>query len=73
MGRKTYAHDNFNEKNIKDTRRYFENKKKKAKRDAKLGIPPEQPFGMINAGPGPCKVTITKESRKISAETICKV
>ena len=73
MGRKTYVHDNFNKKNIRNTRRYFRRKMKKAKSDAKRGIPPEPVFGMINAGTGPCKVTITKESRKISAKTICKV
>lgn len=64
---------NFNEANIKAVRRHYKKELKEAKKREKLGLPDEPVCCMINAGPPPCKVTITDESQKICAKLICKV
>ena len=63
--------DNFNDENIKNVCQLIEEELRRAEEDERLGIPPKPVFGMINAGPPPCEVTITEESQKICADILC--
>lgn len=65
--------DNFNEKNIEAVYQHFQNELEKAEEDARLGIPPEPVFRLIDDGPPPCEVTITEESRRICADLLCRL
>ncbi|MBP5633922.1 hypothetical protein J6X13_03235 [Candidatus Saccharibacteria bacterium] len=65
----------LSDENAEEARKYFEGKLARAKRREELGLPPEPltVFRLIDDGPPPCKVTITEESRKISAAILCRL
>ena len=63
-------HYNFDDENLEDVMQQIQADLKQAEEDERLGIPPKQVYGMINAGPPPCEVTITDASRQIMADSL---
>lgn len=63
-------HYSFDEENLKDVMEQIEADLRQAEEDKRLGIPSKPVYGMINAGPPPCEVTITDASRQIAADTL---
>ena len=63
-------HYSFDDENLEDVMQQIEADLKQAEEDERLGIPPKPVYGMINAGPPPCEVTITDASRQIMADSL---
>ena len=63
-------HYSFDDENLEDVMQQIEADLKQAEEDERLGIPPKPIYGMINAGPPPCEVTITDASRQIMADSL---
>ena len=61
---------NYDDDNLEDVMRQIEEDLRQAEEEERLGIPPKPVFGMINAGPPPCEVTITDASRQIMADSL---
>jgi len=65
----------LSDENAEEARKYFEGKLARAKKREELGLPPEPltVFRLIDDGPPPCEVTISDESRRISAASLCYI
>ncbi len=63
-------HYSFDDENLEDVMQQIEADLKQAEEDEKQGIRPKPIYGMINAGPPPCEVTITDASRQIMADSL---